>query len=207
MQRLLSRLVRVTAPPFRVAELEGDAIFFYAETNAGDRQSFAAAASAQFAALFRAFDAEREALKCLKTCPCEACLRIGELELKQVAHRGRASFQTIGAHQKLFGLDVVLVHRMLKNSVPEKRYLLLTDTAFETLKPDAAPAPREGEETLDGVGAVGTRVYAGADLDAYIASLPPFSAGAPADSGPAWFWKMRMQIRTLLAGYRRSASE
>ena len=53
---------------------------------------------------------------------------------------------------KLAGLDVILVHRMLKNAVPVTEYLLVSEALFH-----AAGGPRQGswrriEEELAGLG-------------------------------------------------------
>jgi hypothetical protein len=140
----------------------------------------------------------------MASCPCDACRGIKNLELKQVVHWGRATFQEIANFRKLFGLDVVLVHRMLKNSVPEQRYLLLTESAYQNLRDGylESSEPKKGHEDFEGVGSVETRVYTGNHLDNYLGTIPQPSRPNRGDSWRAFGWKIGMQIRTLLQGYR-----
>jgi hypothetical protein len=209
MGRLLSRMVNSISSPIRVAEIEGDAVFFYALVDNNNRESVASEVAMQLAILFREFEAERKALSCLASCPCDACRGIKNLELKQVVHWGRASFQEVANFRKLFGLDVVLVHRMLKNSVPKQRYLMLTEPAFQKLRDVDLDSmtPKKGSEKFEGVGGVETRVYAGAHLDDYLGSFPTPSRSNHWDSWWTFGWKISMQIRTLLMGYRLREKE
>jgi hypothetical protein len=93
---------------------------------------------------------------------------------------------------------------MLKNSVPEQRYLMLTEPAYQKLRAVDlnSNAPNKGSENFEGVGSVETRVYAGAHLDDYLGSLSLPSKPNRWDSWWAFGWKISMQIRTLLRGYR-----
>jgi len=47
-------------------------------------------------------------------------------------HRGEGSFHKIKEREKIFGTDVILVHRLLKNNIPEREYLLVTDSISST---------------------------------------------------------------------------
>ena len=55
---------------------------------------------------------------------------IGNLGLKFVVHRGTYSRQVVAGVVQLYGADVNLVHRLLKNTVPLREYLLATDAAL-----------------------------------------------------------------------------
>jgi uncharacterized protein YndB with AHSA1/START domain len=65
------------------------------------------------------------------TCPCQACQMIGNLGLKFVVHRGTYSKQIVAGVTQLHGSDVNLVHRLLKNTVPIREYLLATRAALD----------------------------------------------------------------------------
>ena len=45
---------------------------------------------------------------------------MGDLDFKFVVHHGEMVRQKIGAREELAGRDVILVHRLLKNTVSEK---------------------------------------------------------------------------------------
>ena len=61
------------------------------------------------------------------------CLQTGNLRIKFVAHFGEASIDPVRQWTELTGVDVIVVHRMLKNDVPVSEYLLATDAALRRL--------------------------------------------------------------------------
>src|SRR5207249_787258 len=65
--------------------------------------------------------------------PCSACANISMLKLKFVVHHGKFSRQRLGSVEQLHGTDVIVAHRLLKNSVPSKEYLLVTDAVLDRL--------------------------------------------------------------------------
>jgi hypothetical protein len=52
------------------------------------------------------------------------------LELKIIVHSGELEFINVKEHRKIFGSDVILVHRLLKNNIEEKEYVLFTKSIF-----------------------------------------------------------------------------
>jgi hypothetical protein len=156
---LLNSIVQATQLPLLVAELEGDAVFLYATAEDGDLAGVAEKVKAQIPRLFRAFQRERDELLKLPTCECEACGGISNLRLKQVVHAGEVAFERIDRFEKLFGLDVIVVHRMLKNSVPAKEYLMISDPAYSTFQGFYDQEPERRQEEFDGVGTLGTVVF------------------------------------------------
>lgn len=70
-------------------------------------------------------------MRAATTCPCSACGMIGNLGLKFIVHRGTYSRQTVAGVIQLHGADVNLVHRLLKNDVPLREYLLASRAALD----------------------------------------------------------------------------
>jgi Protein of unknown function (DUF2652) len=106
----------------KLANLEGDAAFFWApEGNANvlvcDRLS----------RMRESFLARRERFKADIACECASCAQLDNLSLKFVVHQGEVAEQRVKRHVELAGVDVILVHRMLENSVPVVEYVLMTD--------------------------------------------------------------------------------
>ena len=79
---------------------------------------------------FGAFHRRLRDMRAATTCPCQACAMIGDLGLKFVVHRGTYTRQVVAGVVQLFGNDVNLVHRLLKNTVPLREYLLATEAAL-----------------------------------------------------------------------------
>src|SRR5262245_15814707 len=113
---LLKALMNSTAPPLKVAELEGDAVFFYALCQDRETAHVTEHVKAQMQLFFEAFNNEIQRIESVTSCTCGACTQITQLKLKQVVHIGEIAREEIGQFEKLFGLDVIIVHRMLKNT-------------------------------------------------------------------------------------------
>ena len=88
-------------------------------------------------AMHRAFHLERQYVA-TNLCPCNGCTQATNLKLKFVAHIGEVATQTIRQRRKLVGIDVILVHRMLKNPVEVPEYLLLSEELYQHRKHPAA---------------------------------------------------------------------
>ena len=127
---LLESIIGRAKPPLLVHELQGDAVNFYAPADGG-----AAAARdlrQQVDTIFDAFRLrEGELISDCSLCVCQACRNVGKLHLKAVMHYGHAVFTSVSGFRKIAGEDVILAHRLLKNSVPEREYMLETEAFFQ----------------------------------------------------------------------------
>jgi hypothetical protein len=141
---LLDGIVTRLVPPFRLAKLEGDAVFVYApEDSFEERGSSIVEVIGRCYADYR--ERRDEAVN-LMFCDCAACVRLHELELKFVLHWGNYVVQPIAGHDELLGPDVTMAHLLLKNNAAEvvgrPAYALLTRSAAQQLEipvTDAAP--------------------------------------------------------------------
>jgi Protein of unknown function (DUF2652) len=106
----------------KLAKLEGDAAFFWAPD--GDAKVLVCDRLSQ---MRWSFLARRERFKADIACECASCEQLENLSLKFVVHQGEVAEQRVKRHVELAGFDVILVHRMLKNSVPLVEYVLMTD--------------------------------------------------------------------------------
>lgn len=163
---LLKAIISASSTPLQVAELEGDAVFLYALAEEREFPGAAEAIKSQIPGLFRAFQGARDAMVDRADCPCEACTHIADLRLKQVVHTGEVAVERIGRFEKLFGLDVIVVHRMLKNSVEAKEYLMISEAAHESLGAFGGVTAEVRRECLEGIGEMRMHVYYSEDLSA-----------------------------------------
>ena len=157
--RLLKSLMKASKPPLKVAELEGDAIFFYALSSKENMKKTAEKVKAQVIEFFSTFKKELAVLSKMNVCVCDACARVSDLRLKQVIHEGEIQIEKIAQFEKLFGLDVIVVHRMLKNSVPSNEYVMMTDPVFKSFVDFYGLNPERRTEAFEGVGNVETLVF------------------------------------------------
>ena len=157
---LLEAVLREVRIPLLLQEIEGDAVFLYAANDgneAGWRHTLGQVRD-KLDHFFTAFRAAMSAHAETTTCACAVCANARELRLKIIAHRGRAVFHSIAGRSLVSGADVILAHRLLKNSVPSHEYLLLTEPAYHDL--GVAVEFARHAETYEGFGPVPTYVRA-----------------------------------------------
>src|SRR5205823_7228509 len=119
-----------------VAKLEGDAVFFFCRKQNGSRPwpETKQIIGKSLMAFFRMFSEKVNELSRSTTCTCNACTHIEKLRLKVVVHSGEALFHRVLNFLELAGVDVIIVHRLLKNSIAADQYLLLTEAAWRDLE-------------------------------------------------------------------------
>src|SRR5258708_18009398 len=154
---LLETVIDSSDHPLQVSKIEGDAVFFYAV--ADDDAATAKDVLRQAVAFSKAFAAKERELIGRSYCTCDACTQIDKLKLKIILHFGDVAFKRVKHFEELAGRDVILVHRLLKNSIPSKEYILMTK-AFHSLAGDLPGQRREKRiEESEGLGKVQTVVF------------------------------------------------
>lgn len=157
---LIETLLREVDIPLKLQEIEGDAVFMYAAREGDEaawRQTLAEV-RAKLPRFFAAFMEGMATAAAATPCQCAICRDSRVLKLKLVVHSGRAVFHSIGGRALVSGADVILAHRLLKNSVPGEEYLLMTEPAFRDLGREMGGEFVAGEERYEEFGAVKTYV-------------------------------------------------
>jgi Protein of unknown function (DUF2652) len=169
----------------KLAKLEGDAAFFWApDGNANvlvcDRLS----------RMRQSFLARRERIKKDYDCHCASCGQLDNLSLKFVAHQGEVAEQKVKRHVELAGVDVILVHRMLKNTVPVPEYVLMTDPVAQCLDEPMRQLSKPLIHDFEGIGETSTHY-----IDLATSEAPPV---VPERSSLGRVWaKLKLQMRSL----------
>jgi hypothetical protein len=126
LHELLDTVVRSVHGRMDVSQVEGDAILFISGLTTPEVID-------ALEGTFVAFHRRLRDMQAVTTGPCDACANIGILKLKFVVHHGRFSRQRLGNVEQLHGMDVIVAHRLLKNTVPSKEYRLVTDAVLDRL--------------------------------------------------------------------------
>ncbi len=121
---LLEILIDANTLGLELAEIEGDALFFYKEEELPTLEAFLD----QVEVMYTAFYSHLKRLEEHRICPCNACAKAPELELKIIAHSGEMQFINVHNSRKPFGTQVIEAHRLMKNDVPSDNYLLISDS-------------------------------------------------------------------------------
>jgi hypothetical protein len=119
---LLEVIIESNIINLKVSELEGDAVLFYRLGDAPTAAEILKKAEVMFLEFHRHLKLYEER----RICQCGACSSADKLSLKFVTHYGHVTMRDIYGHKKLFGPDVTIAHRLLKNSISDREYLLLT---------------------------------------------------------------------------------
>ena len=164
----LLRAVINSAPRLRLVDVEGDAAFFYVPEP--EDQAVAGTIAGLVAGMHLAFHAQQERMNARNLCLCDACAQTGRLRVKFVSHLGDVVATTIKRTANLAGLDVILAHRLLKNSVPVDEYLLMTEPVLERCDPDVRGRVESIEEDVEELGPQRLHYL---DLSAHAGELPP----------------------------------
>lgn len=158
---LVTAIVRQIELPLEVAKLEGDAVFFFSRKQIGSQPRPLAKkiVGDNLIAFFRMFSEKIRELIQSTTCTCNACTHIEKLRLKIVVHSGEALFHRVLNFVELAGVDVIIVHRLLKNSVAADQYLLLTEAARRDVEFSGQIHLSNSAETYNDIGRIKTLVY------------------------------------------------
>jgi hypothetical protein len=135
MMNLFSAMLEDKPSALRVMEIEGDAIFCWLPE--GDRRFSMRGLFELVEHQFRRFVGVQrwflEEFRCPERCGCQVCQSLGDLRIKFVAHYGRVGVYRVSDFEKISGLDVIIAHRLLKNSVPDPEYVLVTSELTRAL--------------------------------------------------------------------------
>lgn len=213
---LVVAIIKQVELPIEVAKLEGDAVFLYCrkQTNLRSWPETRRTIGEKLFSFFEMFRRKVAELSRSTTCHCSACAHIDRLRLKLIVHSGEALFHQVLHFLELAGVDVIIVHRLLKNSVNSDQYLLLTEAARRDIDLPEEIYFAEGVETYDDLDPIKTLVYlpepAGVKTERDLTFLPPWDQSAkseepiaprPADSRDASFvtrfaqaWKLFFKL-------------
>ena len=158
IEELTACIRKCLVPPLRFVKLEGDAVFCYGDTTSikdGERLvEMLEVCYFEFSNLL--FNMARST-----TCRCAACAAIDGLGLKFIAHYGTYLVQRTGASEDLAGPDVILLHRLLKNTITAATgvgaYVFFTDACIERM-PSGLQLERH-TETYETLGEAAGGVY------------------------------------------------
>jgi len=193
--QLLEAVIDGAGKKLKLAKLEGDAAFFYASGPVDPKET-----ARVFVAIRKAFLDRRDEMSVNRLCSCDGCTQAGDLKLKFVAHVGEVAFQKVKRFTELAGVDVILVHRLLKNSVPVSEYVLMSDALHAELAPSLGSEASQLDEDLEGIGPQRTFYV---ELDALAG--PHEVTATPSFLGKFLGW-LRMTFKTLpyLIGAKKS---
>jgi hypothetical protein len=174
---LLESILSKSKHPLIVHELLGDAVSLYVA--AGGTAEVAGEIRRQVTQIFAAFRRrEAELISDCAICSCEACMAVGKLKLKAILHFGQAVFTRIRGFPKLAGEDVILAHRLLKNSVASGEYVLETEPLYRLGGGFTGMTAQETTDAVEGLGSVFVRVFLFPEASREVVASPRSAAAS-----------------------------
>ena len=107
----------------KVSEIEGDAVLFYFKGMPPKKEEIIQ----QSKRMFIDFHTNLKAMERNFFCKCGSCTTASNLTLKFIVHYGVCKEVPIHNSTKLIGSDVIIAHKLLKNNIPEREYILLSE--------------------------------------------------------------------------------
>ncbi len=137
---LLQTVINANTLGLKLCEVEGDAVFFYSTKALPSYKAL----MRQIGRTYRAFHyyLGRHALA-------------AQLGIKFFVHTGLCEEMQIGGRTKLFGAEVIKIHRLLKSIPDQSDYLLMTSNARETFHLNAD----DGSDGVTGIPYIGDVQY------------------------------------------------
>ncbi len=155
---ILRKLINANILKMTVAEIEGDAVFFY---HTG-RVPTINRVIEQCKLFYSAFSDYLESLKISDEENYNKHLAHGELGLKIILHYGKISSSNIKGRTKLIGQDIIIVHKLLKNDIPEGEYILFSEDYLKRVNLDTVKLLdlkklKKGQQIYEYIGPVNYR--------------------------------------------------
>ncbi len=119
---LIESIVNAVGEEYEVSEIEGDAVLLIKKGPAPPQQEILDSCMK----IFNDFHFQRKWMQQYTLCPCGACRAISDLTLKFVVHHGPLMEFKVGRFVKQSGTEMIVAHRLLKNSIDNNEYLLIT---------------------------------------------------------------------------------
>jgi len=134
--RLLDLIAERITPKLRLSAIEGDSLLFYGNVAHPDEAMLPLLVDT-----YHDFRRLAETIDPCDGCVCNACDSGKDLQLKYIVHAGTFVEQSVAGLVQLFGHDVNVACRLLKNHIPTRQYVFVTEAAAPhvPLGPDAVP--------------------------------------------------------------------
>jgi Protein of unknown function (DUF2652) len=136
---LIDAMLAVIGDEYEIAEIEGDAVLLIKKGPAPSKKEILDTCLK----IFNAFHFQRKWMQQYNVCPCGACQAIINLTLKFVAHYGPLAEIKVGRFVKQSGTEMIVAHRLLKNSIDNNEYLLISEKFLKQMADHADAAEME----------------------------------------------------------------
>ena len=154
---LLEKVITELEGTLTVNKLEGDAVLFYSEPD--DLSEYPKLLIDKIQTSFEVFINRLTDIIFCQSCPCDACLQMGNLRLKSFVHYGDFIIKKVSRFEEIAGENVILAHRLMKNSINASEYILFTDEVKKVCDLSYLGKTETRTENCEGLGKVPISVF------------------------------------------------
>ncbi len=152
---LIDAIVKEVGDEYEVTEIEGDAVLLIKKGPAPTQEEIENICLR----IFNAFHFQRKFMQQHTICFCGACQGVINLTLKFIAHHGPVAEITVGRFVKQSGPAMIVAHRLLKNSIDNHEYLLVTEKLLQQVTNSSDPVKIEWVHSSEEYPSIGTVDY------------------------------------------------
>ncbi|MEI9943319.1 MAG: DUF2652 domain-containing protein [Chitinophagaceae bacterium] len=152
---LIDAILKAVDEEYEVSEIEGDAVLLIKKGAAPSQKQIVDTCLK----IFNSFHVQRMWMQQHAICPCGACLGIINLTLKFVVHHGPVAEIKVGRFIKQSGPEMIVAHRLLKNSIANNEYLLITEKLLQQLPDEVEAVEMEWTDSSEEYASIGKIPY------------------------------------------------
>jgi hypothetical protein len=165
---LLDLIVRSNELGFILSEIEGDAVLFYHKGEPPSKKNLVE----QCLAMFNNFHSQLKIIERDAICQCGACQTATNLSLKFILHFGEVKEIKVAQFTKATGIDMIIAHRLLKNTIPSHEYILISAPCLQKLPDRAAVSELPWQSSRENYAAIGNVEFEYAELSQLKRQVP-----------------------------------
>ena len=154
---LLEKVINELDGVLTINKLQGDAALFYSIDN--DTNKLSGEIIKKLKNSFEVFNQRLMEIKFCEACKCGTCIDVGNLKLKSFVHFGDFLIKEINQFKEIAGQDVILAHRLMKNSISVSEYMLFTRPFTEIKNIESLGLIENRVEKYDDMGSVDCTVF------------------------------------------------
>ena len=154
---LLEKVIDELDGVLTINKLQGDAALFYGIPD--DPNELSEVIIQKLQTSFKIFNQRVNELTFCETWRCGTCADVGDLKLKSFVHFGEFLIKNINQFKEIAGQDVILAHRLMKNSIGVSEYMLFTESFLKIKNLNFLGDIEKRKEQYDGLGSVDCSVF------------------------------------------------
>ena len=154
---LLETVINELDGTLTINKLEGDAALFYALPK--NTNEFSIKLIKKLLTSIEVFNKRINELLFVQSCPCTPCKNMVNLKLKCFVHYGEFLIKKIRNFEEIAGQDVIILHRLMKNSINSNEYILFTEKASKVSSLKNLKNLEKRKEIIDDFGKINIQVF------------------------------------------------